>query len=310
MKWILGVSVIAIVMGWVATMTIPAATVPIDDAGLKFLPPDTKGIVFIDVAALLNAPLVQDVLKDGKLVGRRDWGDFGAATGMDPERDIDKVTIGQIDGKDTVVIVQGRINKFKIQQYLKDKGKESETYLGQTLYRDGNNTIVVMENLVLLGQSNAVKKAVEQVQLPASSPLRSDLKAAIQTIDAGNQIWGVGDFSAADLSNLGVRGPAPALEMLKSLKGGTYQMHVDTGIQARAVGNFTDVESAKNIGDLVRGALAVAKMQIAQQQVDMVKLLDGIQVTNSGTTLTLRIDESGELLKKLKGLRSLPVPGQ
>ena len=167
-----------------------------------------------------------------------------------------------------------------------------------------------MENLVLLGQSNAVKKAVEQVQLPASSPLRTDLMAAIQTIDVGNQIWGVGDFSVGDLSNLGVRGPAPALEMLKSLKSGTYQMHVDTGIQARAVGNFTDVESAKNIGDLVRGALAVAKMQIAQQQVDMVKLLDGIQVTNSGTTLTLRIDESGELLKKLKDLRSLPVPGQ
>jgi len=310
MKWVLGVSVIAIVMGWVAIMTIPAATASIDDASLKFLPPETKGIVFIDVAGLRNAPLVQDVLKDKNLVGQRDWGDFVAATGMDPERDIDKVTIGQLEGKDGVVIVQGRIDKFKIEQFLKDKGKESQTYLGQTLYHDGKNTFVIMNNLVLLGQLNGVKKVVDQMQVPGSSPLRTDLMAAIQTIDVGNQIWGVGDFSVGDLSNLGVRGPAPALEMLKSLKSGTYQMHVDSGIQARAVGNFTDVESAKNIGDLVRGALAVAKLQIAQQQPDVVKLLDGIQVTNSGSTLTLRIDESGELLKKLKDLRSMPIPGQ
>jgi hypothetical protein len=36
-------------------------------------------------------------------------------------------------------------------------------------------------------------------------------------------------------------------------------------------------------------------------------LLDGFQVTNSGTTLTFRVEESGELLKKLKDLRSVPV---
>jgi len=307
MKWLLGVSIIAIVMGWVAIMTIPAATASIDDASLKFLPPGTKGIVVIDVAALRNSPLVQDILKDKSLAGPRTWGDFVTATGMDPERDIDKVTIGQLDGKDGLVIVQGRINKFKMQQFLKDKGKESQPYLGQTLYSDGNGTFVIMDNLVLLGQANGVKKAIEQMQLPGSPPLRGDLTAAIQTIDAGNQIWGVGDFSVEDLGNLGVRGPAPAVDMLKSLKNGTFQMHVDTGIQVRAIGNFADPESAKNIGDLVRGAVAVAKLQVAKQQPDMVKLLDGFQVTNSGTTLTFRVEESGELLKKLKDLRSVPV---
>jgi len=307
MKWLLGVSMIAIVMGWVAIMTIPAATVSIDDASLKFLPPDTKGVVFIDVAALRSSPLVQDILKDKSLGGPGRWGDFVIATGMDPERDVDKVTIGQLNGKDGLIIVQGRINKFKMEQFLKDKGKESQTYLGQTLYRDGNGTFVILDNLVLLGQVDGVKKAIDQMQLPGSPPLRGDLAAAIQTIEAGNQIWGVGDFSVDDLGNLGVRGPAPAVDMLKSLKNGTFQMHVDTGIQVRAIGNFSDPESAKSIGDLVRGAVAVAKLQVAKQQPDMVKLLDGFQVTNSGTTLTFRIEESGELLKKLKDLRSVPV---
>ena len=300
MKWVLGVSVLAIAMGWAATMTIPAATVSIDETSLKFLPPDTQGVAFIDVAALRNAPLVQDVLKDKKLSRPRGLDEFVLATGVDPERDIDKVTIGKLGVQDGLVIVQGRIDKFKIEQFLKDKGKEPQVYLGQNIYSDGDGAFVLLDNVVLLGQMTAVKRAVEQRQVPGSLPLRSELMAAIRTIEAGNQIWGVGDVSINDLGAVGVRGPAPAVEMLKSLKSGTYQMRVDTGIHARAIGNFADAESAKNIGDMARGVIAVAKLQVSKQRPDALPLLDGIQVSYSGTALTVNVEESGDLLKKLK----------
>jgi hypothetical protein len=309
MKWVLGAaSIFAIAMGWAATTTIPAATVSIDDATFKFLPPETQGIVFIDVAALRNAPFVRDVLKDQKVTPPSGWDEFVKATGTNPEQDIDKVTIGKLNAPDALVILQGRLDKFKIEQYLKDKGKHPQAYLGHSLYLDGEGAFVLLDNVVLLGKLSAVKKAIDQIQLPGSSPLRRDLMAAIQTIEAGNQVWGVGDFSVNDLGTLGVRGPAPAVEMLKSLKSGTYEMRVDSGIHARAIGNFADSESAKNIGDLARGAIAVAKMQVAKQQPDMVQLLDGIQVSNSGPTLTVRIEEAGELLMKLKDIRAVPLP--
>ena len=305
MKWVLGVaSIFAIAMGWAATTTIPAATVSIDDAIFKFLPPETQGVVFIDVAALRNASFVRDVLKDQKLTPPREWDEFVKVTGTNPEQDIDKVTIGKLDAQDALVILQGRLDKFKIEQFLKDKGKQPQAYLGHTLYLDGDNAFVFLDKVALLGKVNAVKKAIDQMQLPGSSPLRRDLMAAIQTIESGNQVWGVGDFSVNDLGTIGVRGPAPAVEMLKSLKSGTYQMRVDSGIHARAIGNFADAESAKNIGDLARGAVAVAKLQIAKQQPDMVQLLDGIQVSNSGLTLTVRIEEAGDLLMKLKDIRA------
>jgi hypothetical protein len=126
--------------------------------------------------------------------------------------------------------------------------------------------------------------------------------AAIQTIAAGNQVWAVGDFSINDLPAAGVRGPAPVVEMLKSLQSGTYQMHVDSGVHARATGNFADADSAKNVGDFARGAIAVAKLQVAKQQPDLLHALDGIQVSTTGTTLTVQVDESGDLLKKLHSL--------
>ena len=302
MKWILGVSILAVTMGWAAMATIPVAAVSVDEASLKFLPPETQGIVVIDVAALRSAPLVQDMLKQ-QVSGPRSWDDSISRTGVDVGRDIDKVTVAKISAQDGLVIAQGRIDKFKVEQALKDSGKVMDAYLGQIVYRDGENAVLVLDNAVLLGQLNAVKKAVDQMQLPGAQPLRSDLAAAIQTIEAGNQIWGVGNFSATDLGLVGVRGPAPVIEMLQAIKSGTGQLRVDTGIHARGTAVFADADSAKNLSDLVRGALAVAKLQIAKQQPDMSQILDGVQVSSNGNMLTVRVEASGELLKKLNTTR-------
>jgi hypothetical protein len=299
MKWVGGLLAIAVIMGWVATASIPAATVSIDPASLKFLPPQTEGIAFVDVAALRNAALVADVLKTGSLEVEKGMANFAYATGLNPQQDVDRITVGKLGTNEILMIVQGNIDKFKAQQYFREKGKDEEIYLGQTIFPDGDGGFVFLDGVVLMGQINAVKKGIDQMSLPGSAPLRSDLTAAIQTIEAGNQVWAVGDFSLADLPP-GVSDRTPVADLLKSLQRATYQMRVDTDIHARATGTFSDENSARNISDLARGALAVAKMQVAKQQPDMVHLLDGIQVSNSGTMLTVRVDESGDLLKKLQ----------
>jgi hypothetical protein len=80
-------------------------------------------------------------------------------------------------------------------------------------------------------------------------------------------------------------------------------VRVDTGIHARGIATFADAESAKNLSDLVRGALAVARLQLAKQQPDMLQVLDGVQVSSNGNTLIVRVEESGELMKKLSTTR-------
>jgi len=304
MKWILGASIlVTIAMGWAMTATIPAATASIDDVSLRFLPPDTQGIGFVDVAALRSTPLVQDALKGRSLTFPDGAMNFLIATGLNPERDVDKITFAKVSSRDGLVVAQGRIDRFKIEQYLKDHGQQSEAYLGQTIYRDGSNSFLILDNVGVFGETRAVKKAIDQMQLPGSQPLRSDLTAAMQSIEAGNQVWAVGDFSIKDLSNLGVRAPAPATDMLKTLQSGTYQMRVDSGIHARAIGNFGDAESVRNLTDLAGGVLAIAKLQLVKTQPEMAQLLDGILVSGSGTTLTVRVEQSAEQLKLLKNLR-------
>lgn len=310
MRWIAGASLIAVAigMGWAATARIPAATVTIDQNSLKFLPPETDGLAVVDVAGLRGSALVQSALKDHPPAqdGPQSLQQFITETGVDPVKDIDTITLAKVGQKDGFIVVQGRIDKFKVQQALMNSGKQSDAYLGQTIFYDKDGAVAILDNVVLLGQADAVKKALDQMQIPGSAPLRSDLMAAIQTIDAGNQVWAVGDFSIADLPAAGVRGPAPAMEMLKSLQSGTYQMRVDSGIHARGTANFADADSAKNLRDLARGAIAIAKMQVAKQQPDMLQVLDGVQVSTAGNTLVVQVEESGDVLNKMKhGLNQL-----
>src|SRR5215468_455640 len=124
MKWIGGLLTIAVILGWVATATVPAATVSIDPASLKFLPPDTEGIAFVDVAALRNAALIQDVLKTANLEFEKGMANFVYATGVNPQEDVDRVTVGKLGANEILMIVQGRIDKFKAEQYSKEKGKD------------------------------------------------------------------------------------------------------------------------------------------------------------------------------------------
>src|SRR5688572_15969392 len=105
MKWIAGVFVMAVVVGAVATMSVPAATVALDRDILRLFPRETQGVAFADVAALRNAPLVQEFLNVRKPVFDGQINEFFRATGFQPERDLDRVTVGKVGDKEMLVIV-------------------------------------------------------------------------------------------------------------------------------------------------------------------------------------------------------------
>jgi hypothetical protein len=312
MKWIVGVSVVAAVVFAIATITIPAQTIVPDQAVLKLFPAETQGVAFVDLAALRNSPLGADVIAQGLPFTPREpkLQDFLAATGFNFQQDIDRVTVGKIDRRHMMFVIQARYDRFKVERYLADHVTRLDTYMGRTIYedRDLDFGVTFVEDLVIAGYTDAVKKAVEQASLPASSiALRSDLMAAIRNFEVGSQVWGAGEFHfdelpVAQLPPQAV-GAGPILEILKTLQGGTYQMRVDTGIHAKATANFLSAENAKTLSDLSRGMIALVKTQVANQNPDLLHVLDGMQVSNSGTQMIVNIDQPGDLIKKFRELR-------
>ena len=309
MKWIFGASILALTLGWAGTATIPAATITPDESLLKYFPPETKGVAFIDVASLRNAPLVQSVLSQGRFQSLPPAvNDFVESTGFDVRRDLDRVTVGTISALDRLVVAEARYDRFKAEQYVKDKGAESETYLGRTVYRTGEfqqgrsyseGAVTFLDSMILFGTESAVKQGLDRMTYPGGVQISSDLMDAIRTIEAGNQIWAVGNALELNLP-AGELSQTPAMQIMQSLRRGTYQMRIDRDIHARALADFTDANTASNLADMAKGFIAVAKLQVSKQQPDLVHVLDGIQVSSSGSTVTAQIEEPGDLLMKFR----------
>lgn len=310
MKWIVGVSLVAVIVGAAATMTIPAQTVTPDQAVLKLLPAETQGVAFIDAAALRNTPLGQDLTDQGLLpTPPPKLAEFAAATGFDFQRDVDRVTVGRLDNRRMLFVIEARYDKFKVERFLSDHVTRLETYMGRSIYEDRELEVGVafIDSLVIAGYTEAVKAAVEQASLPASSVrLRGDLLATIRTFEAGSQVWGVGEFHFEELPFAKLppetAGAAPVLELFKTLQGGTYQMRIDRDVHARAAANFTNADNAKTLAGLTRGMIALMKTQVAKEDQDLLHALDGIQVSNSGMQMIVNVEESGDLVKKLREL--------
>jgi hypothetical protein len=297
MKWIFGASILALTLGWAGTATIPAATIRPDESILKYFPAETKGVAFVDVAALRSAPLVQSVLNQGRFQSLPPAvNDFEESTGFDVRRDLEHVTVGTISARERLIVAEAHYDRFKAEQYAKDKGAAAETYLGRQIYHNGDGAVTFLDNVILFGTGDAVKQGLDRITYPGGVQISSDLLDAIRTIEAGNQVWAVGN--AVELNLPAGLPQTPALQILQSVRRGTYQMRVDRDIHARALVDFTDANTATNLADMARGLIAMAKMQVAKQQAELVQVLDGIQVSSSGSSVTAQIEEPGDLLMK------------
>jgi hypothetical protein len=300
MKWMFSVSMLAVTLGWAGPATIPAATITPDESILKYFPPETQGVAFIDVASLRNAPLVQNALNQGRFQSFPGGiNEFIDGTGFDIRRDLDRVTIGTIGPRERLVVAEGHYDKFKTEQYVKGRGTEPETYLGRQIYRSGEGGVTFLDNIVLFGTEGAVKQGLDRITYPGGMQISSDVLDAIRMIEAGNQIWAVGNSLVMDFPAAGLR-ETPAVQIFKSLRRGTYQMRIDTDVHARALADFTDADTANNLADMARGFIALAKVQMAKQQPDLIHILDGIQVSSSGSSVVATIEEPGDLLIKLR----------
>lgn len=305
MKWILGASVIAAVVALTATITIPAATITPDDATLKLFPQETQGVAFIDVAAIRLTPLFQDLLAQGRARSPRRLGEFITETGFVPERDVDNVTVGRLGARDFVAIVKARYDRVRAEYFLNLKQIPFETYMGRVVYHPGPKaTVAFIDGLIVGGSDQGVKAAIDRMGSAPPSTVVQNAKIMdkIRSVEAGNQIWAVGEFSA-DMIPRGMKAPPQAAVLLQTFRGGVYQMRIDQDVHATATGNFDSADDARTAGDLLRGLLAIAKLQVSTKSQDLLHLLDGVRIDYSRETMSVGFDASGDLLKKLGTLR-------
>lgn len=277
----------------------------------RLLPNDVNTIMYCDVRNVVHSPLAQEVLQQIENRMRREmshgtYEEFKNATGFDAKRDLHSVLAGARQqgprGEDFHAIVHGRFDEQKIVAFLKQEIEREkheipwreETVAGHQVYfnaRKGDTGLCFVNgNTVYVGSRDwlagvlAGKKSNEAPGVFAN---------AENKIRFGDQLW-----LAVSLDSAAAR-PAFAHELrenfprLESVEHLVFSAHVAEGVKFEGQVHCTNAEDSKLMADLMRGALAAAKLQVSKDRA-AVDALNSIQIDHKGEKALLH----GELTPK------------
>lgn len=292
---------------------------------LRYIPADATVVAYADVSAIMDSEL-RARLKQAMPTQEKGQQEFQQQTGIDIEHDIDYVVAAMSPKADTamagggLVVARGRFNDTQLEGLAREHGGAVEDYKGKRLVvaptnqrvpgETGTTVEVGHKNMVLaflepgliaVGDSASVKRAID-AQLTAHSITSNDeMMQLVGDIGALNNAWAVGRF---DVIASQAKLPEQISRQIPPVKWFAVAGHVNGGLSGTLRAEARDDQSAENLRDVVRGFLALARLQ-SQSDPRTAGLVDSLQLSGSGTTVSLSFSVPAEILQLIP-----KAPGQ
>jgi hypothetical protein len=267
-------------------------------AELAFVPADASIVAFADVRDVMNSELrrkLRQVLPGDQQ--KRE--ELQRMTGIDVERDIDRVVaaVGADPEHSTVAFLSGRFNPTQIESLARQHGGQVVEYGGKRLIRgigEGNGPALafIEPNVLAIGAEPAVRKAIDTQASGQSVTSNADLMKIIGSVSSGNNVWAVGR-----MDNFVNRLPQEVAMRMPPIEWFAATGRVNGGISASLRAEARDDQAAENLRDVVRGALALVKMQSGDPK--MASLANSIRLEGSGKTVGVSFTVPAELIDLL-----------
>ena len=269
---------------------------------LRFIPRDAIVVAYADVADVMASELRQKLHKAIPFEenGQRE---FQNQTGINIETDIDHLVACLSPDLSTnntpgagMVIARGRFDEVKIEALMRAHGAHVEDYKGKRLVvadvadHPTSFAMSFMEpGLIAVGNTNLIRTAVDLHQGGdnpqsglASVTRNEELMTLVKSLESGNA-WAVGRFDAlASRARL----PQGIAERLPAITWFSVSGHVNSGLRGVIRAEARDEESAANLRDVVRGFMALGKLQAGSNpQVQL--MVQSLELGGTGKTVAL-----------------------
>ena len=288
---------------------IPSLTASrVGPAELAYVPADAGIVAFADVRDVMDSEL-RKKLRDALPGDQQGREDLQRLTGIDVERDIDRVVaaIGAGGEQSTVAFITGRFNPTQIESLARQHGATVSEYGGKRLLtgigdddddedgkpgRRGNHhgALAFLEpNVLAIGAEAAIRKAIDTKASGQNVTGNTELMKVIGSVASGNNVWAVGS-----MDSFKDRIPAEVSSRMPAVQWFAATGRVNGGIHATLRAEARDDISAENLRDVVRGGLALIKMQSGDPQ--FAALANSIRLEGSGKTVSVSFTIPSELI--------------
>jgi len=295
---------------------------------LRYVPADATLVAYADVRQIMDSEL-RARLKETLPMHEEGQREFQEHTGIDVERDIDYIvaSLSSVAGQHPapLVVARGRFNDTQLETLAREHGGAVEDYKGKRLVvcsstengtpvptQSGSVTLAFLEpGLLAIGDTNAVKTSIDAQLSAHSITSNNEMMELVQEISEYNNAWAVGRFDLlAAQANL----PEQVSSRLPPIKWFAAAGHVNGGLSGSLRAEARDDQAADNLRDIVRGFLALARMQ-AGSDPRVQGLVESLQLTGSGKTVALSFTVPSEVLQMIPKMHQqiqpqVPQPDQ
>ena len=310
----LGTGLLAAYVGGFQNLTIVGGDVP---AEFVYIPADARVVAYANVRDVMDSEL-RHKLSTLQPDSSRGTEHFKEQTGIDLETDIDYVVasfagMGEPpQGEPPLVLAKGRFDQGRIEELIRNQGGTVEDYKGSHLLISQENKLAVVfleSGLVAIGGPAAVRAAIDTKAAGSSVKNNDEVMRLVREIDDGDA-WVVARFDALTGSKL----PPEVANQLPPINWFSARAFVDGGVQGQVRVETRDEPSAQNLQEVIRGFMALGRMQ-ASQHPEVAEFLNSVQLSTQGTTVSLSFSVPSEMIDALGALRaqrprprSTPVP--
>lgn len=280
---------------------------------LQYIPRDAAIVAFADVREIMTSGVRQKIRRAVPLP-ENGQAQFQDQTGIDIESDIDRVVASLeplADGRTAgLVIARGRFSDVKIEGLMREHGATVEDYNGKRVIENHDipqqvgDTLALTflePGLVAVGSGREVRAAIDLQKSGENVTKNAELMGVMRSLDRGNA-WAIGRLDALRANG---RLPSQIANQLPAITWFSISSRIDDDITGTVRADTRDDEAANNLRDVVRGFLALAKLQ-AGSRPEFQTLVQSLELGGAGKSVALSFSVPGAVFDALGANRALP----
>jgi hypothetical protein len=280
---------------------------------LAYVPQDARMVAYANIREIMSSQLRQklrDLQTTSPDTSQRRFQD---ETGIDIENDIDYVfasSVGAQSGAQEdrpLMLARGRFDAARIESLIQERGGVVEEYAGKRVLTqtDQQFSVAFVEpDLVAVGSPDAIHRAIDTMAGSANVKSNADVMRLVHDVDSGTA-WAVARFDA-----IGSRWSGALPSQLPPINWVAMTGHIDGGVRGTMHAETRDEASAQNLQDVIRGMMALARLQVAQHA-EFAAFVDSLELSGHEKTVTLGFSVPAEVVDSLflkRVARPAPAP--